>query len=101
MSRGAARQNDKTIGDCDIHGSNIKGRIVTGSGNIDVNGRPLARLGDRVEADCGHSAEIVTASNTEDPNEKRGTARLRDKVGNSPYKGRIVTASTDTFPNPD
>jgi hypothetical protein len=100
MMRGAARLNDKTIGNCSIHGPNIKGKIITSSPDIDVNGRGLARLGDKVLADCGHVAEIITASSTEDPNNKRGTARLNDKVGNSPYRAKIITASTDSFPNP-
>lgn len=101
MMRGAARLNDRTIGDCDVHGPNIKGKIITASNNIEVNGRGLARLGDEVEAECGHVAKIITASGTEDPNDKKGTARLNDKVGDSPYKGKIITASNDYYPNPD
>ena len=98
--RGAARLNDKTIGDCEIHGSDIKGKIISASPDIEVNERGLARLGDKVQAECGHVAEIISASSSEDPNEKRGTARLNDKVGNSPYTAKIISASTDTFPNP-
>lgn len=101
MMRGSARLNDQTIGDCSVHGENIKGKIVSASSNIEINGRGLARLGDRVEAECGHTAYIITASSTEDPNNKLGTARLNDKVGDSPYTGKIITASTNTFPNPD
>jgi len=101
LNRGSARLNDQTLGNCSVHGSNIKGKIISASPNIEVNGRGLARLGDKVLADCGHEAEIITASSTEDPNNKRGTARLNDKVGNSPYEAKIITASNDVFPNPD
>lgn len=96
-SRGAARLNDKTLGSCTIHGSNIKGTIITGSGDVTVNGRPVARLGDKVIADCGHSAVIITASGTEDSNGKGGTARLNDKVKGDFYSGVIVTASGDVY----
>lgn len=98
MSRGIARLNDKTIGDCSEHGPNIKGRIVSASGNTNANNRRVARLGDKVEAECGHTAKIVTASSNTNPNFK-GAARLNDKVGDSPYTGRIITASGDTFVN--
>jgi uncharacterized Zn-binding protein involved in type VI secretion len=98
MSRGVARLNDKTIGDCAEHGSNIAGRIITASGNTSANGRTIARLGDRVKADCGHEAKIITASGDTSTN-TRGTARLNDKVGESPYTGKIVTASANTFNN--
>ena len=102
--RGAARLNDKTFGVCS-HPShtipiNIGGKIVSASGNIECNGRPLARLGDKVLSDCGHTSKIISASTSEDPNNKRGTARLNDKVGNGPYKAKIISASSDTFPNP-
>lgn len=96
-SRGAARLNDLTLGSCAIHGPNIKGKIITGSGDITVNGRPVARLGDRVLADCGHDAVIITASGTENSNGKGGTARLNDKVKGDFYSGVIVTASGDVF----
>lgn len=97
--RGTARLDDRTIGDCSIHGPNIGGTIITGSENVLTNNRPTARLSDSVQADCGHVAVITSASETELTN-NRGTARLNDTVGDSPYTGVIVTASTDTFPNP-
>ena len=100
--RGIARLNDKTLGDCAVHGPNIQGRIITASGSEQVNGRPMARLGDTVRADCGHESKIVTASSSENPDSKIGTARLNDKVGRpgEPYKARIITASTNSFAAP-
>jgi len=97
-SRGAARINDKTIGRCAIHGPNISGRIVEASTSVEINGRGVARIGDKVQADCGHTATIVTSSPAEDANDRQ-IARLNDEVGDSPYTGRISTASNDTFLN--
>lgn len=90
-----ARLNDRTLGDCSEHGPGIGGKIITGSPDIEVNGRPLARVGDKVLADCGHIAQIVTGSATEIGND-RLVARLNDRVGKSPYTAKIVTASPDT-----
>lgn len=98
--RGVARLNDKTLGNCSVHGPNIQGRIISGSGDVSVNNRATARLGDKVLADCGHVSEIITASGSEGINKKGGTARLNDRVGNSPYTARIITASTNTFGSP-
>lgn len=98
MSKGDARLNDKTLGTCSIHGPNIKGTIITSSSNVITNGKGVARLGDKVKADCGHVSTIISASSTEIANGKP-VARLNDKVGNSPYVAEIITASTDIFPN--
>jgi uncharacterized Zn-binding protein involved in type VI secretion len=95
MPRGAARLNDLTLGDCAIHGPNIKGKIITASSNTIVNNRGVARLNDTVQADCGHTAKIVTGSGTVNVN-NRPYARLNDEVGNSPYTAKIITASSDT-----
>lgn len=103
MSRGAARLNDKTLGVCS-HPSHIpqtvQGRIITASGDTIVNGRPVARLGDKVLSSCGHIGIICTAATSENTNKKVGTARLNDKTTGF-YKARIITASSDTFPNPE
>jgi len=97
-TRGAARINDKTIGTCRIHGPNIGGRIIEASADVKVNGRGVARIGDKVQADCGHTATIITSSPSGDVND-RDIARLNDKVGDSPYTGKISTASDDTALN--
>lgn len=95
---GVARQNDIVIGDCEIHGKNIKGRVIGASTNVQVNGRGVARIGDKVEAECGHVSTIVSGSTSEKPNNKPGIAHQNSTVGlpNEPYKGRIITGSTDT-----
>jgi len=97
MSRPTARLNDKTFGTC-FHPVHVPplvtgGRIITASSDIVVNGRPLARHGDKVRADCGHISEIITDTGRNKPNADKGTARLFDKVGNGPYIAKIVTAS--------
>jgi len=96
MSRAIARLNDQTMGDCSVHGSNIGGKITSASPNVIVNNRGVARLGDKVLADCGHESEIITASPGRSANQ-RGVARLNDEVGNSPYTAKIITASPNTF----
>lgn len=95
---GVARQNDIVIGDCEIHGPNIKGKITSSSPNVEANGRGVARIGDKVKAECGHVSTIVSGSTSEKPNNKLGIAHQNSNVGSpdEPYKGRILTGSTDT-----
>lgn len=90
-----ARLGDKCIGSCKVHGPDIIGTIITASPNVNVNGRQVARLGDKVLANCGHIATIITATTKTDSNNRFGTATLGDKVGASPYEGIIITASTN------
>jgi uncharacterized Zn-binding protein involved in type VI secretion len=90
-----ARLGDKCIGSCKVHGPDIIGTIITASPNVSVNNRQVARLGDKVLANCGHIATIITAAPKTDSNNRLGTARLGDKVGASPYEGIIITASTN------
>lgn len=101
MSRGVARLNDRTFGTCSAHPVPLAtgGSIITASGNTSCNNRPVARLGDTVLADCGHTSLIITASPNSDTNSRGGTARLGDKVGAGPYDATIITASGDTFTN--
>lgn len=94
--RGIARLNDKTIGTCALHGPGISGTIITASSKYYANGRQVARQGDKVKASCGHTAEIITYASRHNVDSRDGTARLNDKVGNSPYVGRIITASGNT-----
>jgi uncharacterized Zn-binding protein involved in type VI secretion len=99
--RGVARLTDRTFGTCSAHRSPISvgGTIITASGNVYANNLAVARLGDTVQADCGHTSVIITASPNVDGNSKSGTARLGDSVGNGPYSATIITASSDTFAN--
>lgn len=97
MTRGVARLGDLTSGVCNhpVHlvPLPIGGQIVTASGSVYANNRPVARLGDNVLADCGHLSIIITSATTVDSN-KRGNARIGDQVGGGPYSATIITAST-------
>jgi len=97
---GVARLNDIVEGICEIHGPQ-KGRITSASPDVIVNGRGVARIGDKVKAECGHVSTIVSGSTSEKPNGKLGIAKQTSNVGllNEPYKGRIYTGSTDTRVN--
>ena len=97
--RPVARLGDKTTGTCTAHiiPIDVGGTIITGSPDTLVNGLPIARHGDEVEADCGHKSVIVTADLSTPVNGEPGTARLGDSVGDGPYTATIITASEDTF----
>jgi uncharacterized Zn-binding protein involved in type VI secretion len=97
---GQARLGDRTIGICSAHTVPITvgGTIVTASTDTFVNNRGVARLGDLVQTDCGHTSLIVTAS-TDSLANNRGVARLSDAVASGPYVATIITASTDTSAN--
>lgn len=98
----SARLNDQTDGTC-YHPSHAprpaKGRIITGSPDTEINGRPVARVGDCVETDCGHKDYIITGSGTVEVNGKL-EARVDDQVGRDGiYKAKIITGSDDTEHN--
>jgi len=80
-------------------GDATKGRIITGSPDTEINGRPVARVGDCVETDCGHKDYIITGSGTVEVNGKL-EARVDDQVGRDGiYKARIISGSDDTEHN--
>jgi len=96
---GIARLGDKTFGTCKhpSHDSpiTIGGTIITASGNSMTNSKGIARLGDLVRTDCGHTDRIITASPDSNVN-SRPIARLGDKVGgDGVYDATIITASPD------
>ena len=95
MSIPIARLGDKTIGSCKIHGPGIGGTIITSSTNCYANGLGIARLGDTIKANCGHTATIVTSSTVDYAN-NLGIARLGDK-GSGVYTCTIISGSTDTY----
>ena len=72
MAKAVAR-----VGDPHSHGGNI----TSGSGNVIVNGKGVARLGDHATCPIpGHgSVKIVTASGTVKANGK-GVARVGDSL---------------------
>ena len=106
--RGVARIGDKTLGTCyhPSHSSpvpNMKGTIITGSGDMQDQSKPVARLDDCVLTDCGHRDYINSTSGTitNDAGLAKKVARLSDTVGRDGiYKASIITASTVTFGDP-
>lgn len=92
--RGTARLGDRTVGTCSVHPGTIGGTIITASEDVGANTRGVARLGDTVLADCGHTALIITAAGLTKAN-SRGFARLSDLVQGPQYKGTIITCSQD------
>lgn len=97
MTVGIARVGDRTTGTCYCHPVpiNVDGTIITGSTDTFVDNLPVARLGDVVKADCGHTGTIVTSSSSVFCN-NLGVARLGDQTSGC-YESTIITASTDTF----
>jgi len=113
MGRKVARKNDRVVGFCKIDGFQL-GEIIETSDDVYVNGKGVARIGDLVEANCGHRGRIVTGKTDVKTNGK-ATARQNDLVGgyqktdgsdpqldvNSqdplPYRGVITGGSPDTF----
>lgn len=95
MSINIARFGDKTIGSCKIHGPGIGGTIITCSSTCYFNGLGVARFGDTIKADCGHTATIITSSTVDYAN-NLGIARLGDK-GSGVYNCTIISASNDCY----
>jgi len=96
---GVARIGDRTEGRCSCHSStrNVGGTIETGSPTRFVNERAVARDGDIVRADCGHTGIIVTFS-SDVTADGLGVARLGDTTDGC-YVATIITASEDTSAN--
>lgn len=96
MSRGVVRIGDDTIGTCVIHGPNIRGKVITASSNVSVNNRTVARAGDTVLADCGHTGIIITAKETVSSTAEANllVARIDDQF-EGVYTGKIITSSGD------
>lgn len=105
--RGIARIGDKTLGTC-YHPShpplsNMGGTIITGSGDMQDQSKPVARLDDCVLTDCGHRDYINSTSGTitNDAGLAKKVARLADTVGRDGiYVATIITASPVTFGDP-
>lgn len=94
--RELARLNDLTFGTC-YHPSHppleVKGKIITGSSNIRIDGRPVARINDIVLTDCGHYDYIIGYRKDIFGN-TREFARINDSIGkNGIYIAKIITAS--------
>lgn len=66
MSIPIARVGDIATGICRAHKYPIPvtGIIANGSPSVTVDGLPLARVGDVVTFDCGHTGVIISGLNT-------------------------------------
>jgi uncharacterized Zn-binding protein involved in type VI secretion len=97
--RGIARLGDTTHGTCFAHSVplEVTGKIISASQDTFCDKHGVARLGDTVLADCGHTGKIISASHNVLCNEL-GIARLGDEV-HGDYTARIISASTTTFVN--
>jgi len=87
-----ARIGDRTFGTCSAHKSPIPigGTIVSGSSTT-VDGPPIARIGDSVATDCGHSGTIVSGAGT--TVDGPPVARLGDSVAGV-YNASIISGSS-------
>lgn len=88
-----ARVGDIAVGTCRAHKTPraCSGPVVTGSSTTDVDGQPLARLGDVVAFNCGHSGTIASGSGTATC-DGMGIARVGDIVV-GPMTAMIVSGS--------
>lgn len=88
-----ARLNDRCEGICYGHSSPIPmiGKITTGTEVFRLEDLPVARIGDIVTGDCGHTGVIVTGGSFELENQK--VARVGDSF-TGVYVGVIVEGST-------
>ena len=97
--RGVARLGDCTHGICYAHSTPIKvsGKIISASSDTYCDTLGIARLGDTVLAECGHTGTIISASENALCNDL-GIARLGDNIAGK-YVATIISASTTTFVN--
>ncbi len=88
MARSQARLGDK---------SNHGGVIVTGASRTLVNGKPLARMGDKHNCPLpGHGVTPIVSGSPYTLTEGKPNARVGDAVA---CGARIVTGSPDTYVN--
>ncbi len=101
---GAARLGDKAKVDADVHGCPAcphpgVGPIVQGSADVNINGRPAARLDDPgIHAACcgSNTFKISQGSGSVYVNGKP-LARMNDKTKHCGGDGPIVDGSSDVF----
>lgn len=95
--RGIARIGDRCKGVCTAHitPQEVEGVIISGCEKSFINGRAVARIGDKVRSDCGHEGIIITGAPTAFF-EGRPHARLGDQFKGD-FTGQIITASGDGY----
>ena len=98
MANPVARIGDKLDGTCyhPSHKSPIHtgGTVISGSDKTTCEGLPVARLGDKVISNCGHSGTIVTASST-GTDTGIGIAAVGDKTSGY-YVATIISGANKT-----
>ena len=87
-----ARLNDACSGNCRFHGKQ-DGIIVEASSDITVNGLGVARVGDKVQANCGHFGVISDNGFNVKANNK-SIARKGDSTEGD-FIAQITGSSTD------
>jgi uncharacterized Zn-binding protein involved in type VI secretion len=98
---GVARLNDMHSGICN-HGlpccpHGVTGIISSASGNVNANGRGVARLNDSVTHNCPHCGTGYVSSAGKVKANGMGVARLGDSVTYPGGGGTIITASENVF----
>jgi uncharacterized Zn-binding protein involved in type VI secretion len=90
---GVARVGDRVKGVCSCHEDpkTTTGVIIRGADSVYANSNSVARIGDLVRADCGHTGKIVGGS-TKCFAESGSVARIGDKVAGC-FTGTIVKGS--------
>lgn len=65
-----ARVGDPWQGICHCHDDpiNVTGEIISGSSDATSGGKAIARIGDIVQATCGHTGPIATGSSVNKTN---------------------------------
>jgi len=92
-----ARVDDIFEGYCKICDTNVTGRIITGSDNVFVNSKRVARIDDIVQATCGHIGRIITGSNSVKVNGRY--IAIKGSQVDGDIAGYIVTGSDNVFTN--
>lgn len=95
--RPIARLGDRTKGVCKGHKDPIVigGTIVSSSDDTIANGSGIARIGDTVKADCGHTGTIISGK-PDDIANGRSKARIGDSF-TGVYSGNIISGSPNVF----
>lgn len=93
-----ARVGDVCVGTCAGHPPSppipMSGKILTGSGTTMIEGKPVARVGDTVMGDCGHTGTIVKGSSATVADGKP-VARIGDSVSGV-FTATIVAGASKT-----
>lgn len=92
---GVARIGDRTFGYCSSHDGNFLGTVIGGSSDVKANSQGIARLGDTVLSDCGHTGTINSANASVNVNGIKA-ARNGDSFTGT-YSGTITEGSTDVI----